>query len=182
MFSYPVDQDIELRLLEDRHAVELFALTHKNREYLRQWLGWVDYTQSVDGTRGFIQNSLRNFAQTGAFTAGIWYRGAIAGNVGLGTIDWHNRSTSLGYWLDADTQGRGVMTRAVRAVLDHLFRELGLDRVEIRCATGNTTSCAIPQRLGFTDEGIMRHAEWLYDHFVDHRVFSMLAEDWPPAI
>jgi ribosomal-protein-serine acetyltransferase len=47
------------------------------------------------------------------------------------------------------------------------------------CATENEKSCAVPERLGFRREGIERQAEWLYDHFVDHAVYSALASEWP---
>jgi ribosomal-protein-serine acetyltransferase len=50
--------------------------------------------------------------------------------------------------------------------------------VEIGCAPGNRKSCAIPERLGFTREGVLRQREWLYDHFVDHVVYGILAEEW----
>ena len=54
----------------------------------------------------------------------------------------------------------------------------GMNRVEIRCATGNKKSCAIPERLGFTFEGIQRNGGWLYDRFVDYRIYSILANEW----
>ncbi len=71
------------------------------------------------------------------------------------------------------------MTRACRALVDYAFAKLQLNRVEIRCATGNLRSQAIPERLGFTREGTLREGEWLYDHFVDLIVYSMLAREWP---
>ena len=63
-------------------------------------------------------------------------------------------------------------------MLDYLFNELRLERMEIRCATGNTRSCAIPERLGFTREGVLRHGEWVNDRWVDLVVWGMLQEDW----
>jgi ribosomal-protein-serine acetyltransferase len=54
----------------------------------------------------------------------------------------------------------------------------GLHRIEIRCATGNTRSAAIPLRLGFTEEGTLHEAEWLYDHWVDLRVFALVDVNW----
>jgi ribosomal-protein-serine acetyltransferase len=98
--------------------------------------------------------------------------------VGLHFIDWPNRRTSLGYWLGASYQGRGLITKSCGVLLDHLFTELGLNRVEIACAVGNTKSRAIPERLGFVQEGVLRQQEWLYDHFVDHAVYAMLAASW----
>lgn len=70
------------------------------------------------------------------------------------------------------------MTKACIAFINHAFSELQLNRVEIRCAVGNTKSRAIPERLGFTNEGTIRDGEWLYDHFVNHIVYGILAMEW----
>ena len=94
--------------------------------------------------------------------------------IGHHEVDRPNRSTSLGYWLDASHQGKGIMTASCRAMINHAFKELDLHRVVIRCATENHRSRAIPERLGFTLEGVARQSEWLYDHFVDLAVYGML--------
>jgi ribosomal-protein-serine acetyltransferase len=93
-------------------------------------------------------------------------------------MDWPNRSTAIGYWLAEPLQGRGIMTAACRAMVANAFGDLGLNRVEIRCATTNARSRVIPMRLGFGLEGVCRQVEWLYDHFVDHEIWAMLAEHW----
>ncbi|MGD0868414.1 MAG: GNAT family protein [Bryobacteraceae bacterium] len=59
-----------------------------------------------------------------------------------------------------------------------VFGEIGLHRGEIRRATGNTRSCAIPQRLAFTPEGVLREAEWVNPRWLDLAVWSMLEQDW----
>jgi ribosomal-protein-serine acetyltransferase len=102
----------------------------------------------------------------------------LAGVIGYDAIDWENRSTEVGYWLGEGYQGKGLATAACRALVDHAFKELGLNRVSIACATENKKSCAIPERLGFRREGVVRQAEWLYDHFVDHVVYAALASEW----
>lgn len=181
MFVWRLDAETELRLLEERHAVDLYALTDQNREHLRQWLPWVDATSSVDATRRFIQNGLKQYAAHRGFQAGIWYQGQLAGVVGYHKIDWHNRKTSIGYWLSASFQGKGIMTKACRALIDHAFHELMLNRIEIRCAAKNQKSRGIPERLGFSQEGISRQAEWLYNHYVDHVIYAILANDWQGA-
>ncbi len=178
MFSYKLGENTELRLLEERHAQELTDLTDRNREYLRAWLPWVDANRTVEDRKKFIRGALKQFAENNGFTAGIWHEGRLAGVIGYHSIDWENRTTAVGYWIGEEYQGQGLVTAACRALVDHAFEELGLNRVSIACATENKKSCAIPERLGFRREGVVRQAEWLYDHFVDHVVYATLASEW----
>ncbi len=178
MFSHKLGENTELRLLEERHAQELTDLTDRNREYLRAWLPWVDASRTVEDRKKFIRGALKQFAENSGFTAGIWHEGRLAGVIGYVSIDWDNRTTEVGYWLGEEYQGQGIVTAACRALVDHAFEELNLNRVSIACATENKKSCAIPERLGFRREGVVRQAEWLYDHFVDHVVYAILASEW----
>lgn len=178
MFCLIVDDEIKLCLREERHAEELFALVEANRIYLREWLPWLDASTTVDDTRNFIKNSLEQFANNKGFQAAIIYKDKTAGMIGFHQVDWANRAVEIGYWLAADFQGRGIITRSCRYLVDYAFKELDLNRVVIRCAVGNHKSCAIPQRLGFKQEGILRQSEWLYDHHIDLVVYGMLREEW----
>lgn len=175
-----VGDETELCMLEGRHAQELFDLVDTNREHLRVWLPWVDYETSVEDSKAFIKSGLRQFAGNDGFQLGIWYKGELAGVIGYHHINWSSRKVEIGYWLAESFQGKGLMTRACQTLATYAFDELELNKVTIECATGNSRSCAIPQRLGFVQEGILRDAEWLYDHYVDHRIFGMLARDWHP--
>ena len=178
MFRHKIDEGVEIRILEERHARELFALTDQNRAYLREWMPWLDSVESVEDTKMFIKSSLEQFANNDAFQAGIWLENRLAGVIGYHEIDWANRLTSIGYWIGASDQGKGLATKVCRALVEYAFKELELNRVEIRCATKNKRSQAIPKNLGFTAEGVCRQAEWLYDHYVDHVVFGILASQW----
>ena len=177
-FIIPVDADIELRILEGWDAEEMYRLVDSNREYLRQWLPWVDYETSVEDSHNFIRLSLQRYQDNEGFSLGIRYRDRLAGVIGYHTINWPSRKVEIGYWLAAEFQGKGLMTRACRALVAYAFETLLLNRVTILCATGNLRSRAIPERLGFTQEGILRESEWLYDHFVDLVCYSMLAREW----
>jgi ribosomal-protein-serine acetyltransferase len=178
MFQLVVDAETGLELLEEQHAAELFALVDRNRESLREWLPWLDQNTSADQTRAFIRASLQQHANRNGFACGVRHRGALAGVIGLHAIDWPNRSTGLGYWLDGAQRGRGLVTKSCAVLIDHLFGELGLHRVVVECAVGNVRSCAIPERLGFSREGVLRQREWLYDHFVDHVLYAMVSTEW----
>ena len=176
--TIPIDLNLELRVLGETDAEELFVLVDKNRRYLRQWLPWLDMNMRVEDTMQFINNCRIQYENRVCFNTSIRYQGKIVGIIGYHPIDWANRSVMIGYWLAEDFQGKGIMTSACQALVDYAFNGLKLNRVDIRCATGNTKSCAIPQRLGFTFEGMLRQGEWLYDHFVDLYVFSMLGSEW----
>jgi ribosomal-protein-serine acetyltransferase len=178
---HQIDEHLVLRLLATTDARELFELTDTDRARLRRWLPWVDGTTSVANSEAFVRAALRQVVNRQGFQAAIVIDGAIAGVIGHHQISWANRSTSLGYWLAAAHEGHGIMTRACRVLVQHAFTELDLHRVEIRCATGNTRSAAIPERLGFRREGVVREAEWLYDHFVDHVVYGLLRSEWSAA-
>lgn len=181
MFRHRIDEHTELRLMVPADAAELFALTEAQRAHLRRWLPWLDSVKSSSDSAGFIQLTLRQFSERQGFNAAIVHDGAIVGVIGHHRIAWANRSTSLGYWLAASHEGRGIMTAACRVLVQHAFTEYALHRVEIRCATGNARSCAIPERLGFRREGLLREAEWLYERFVDHYVYGLLANEWKTA-
>ena len=182
MFRASVRPGLELRILEERHAPIVFALVDRERPYLREWLPWVDGTLTEDDTLAFIKASLEQFGNNNGFAAGIWEtsgdRHRLAGVIGTHKINWPNRKAELGYWLSREFQGKGIATEACRAVITHLLGELDLNRVEIHCATGNTKSCAIPRRLGFTLEGTLREGELCCGRYLDLNIFGMLKKDW----
>ena len=178
MQTISVSEEFSLAPLELGDADELFALTDGNRAYLRQWLPWLDSIRRVEDTRAFIRATQAQVSQNNGAQLAIKVQGSIVGVVGHHQIDWRNRLTSLGYWVGEAYQGRGLVSAACRALIAHAFDDARLNRVEIRCAVGNVKSRAIPQRLGFRQEGLLRDAEWLYDHFVDHVIYAMLVSEW----
>ena len=177
MFSFHVREGLELGLLEEQHAEDLYAAVDMNREYLRRWLPWVDVTQCPSDTQQFIRTTAMEFASRSSVVAGIWWDSSLVGTVGLHKIDWMNRRAEIGYWIVEPAQGNGLVSCSVKAMLRYAFHDLGLNRVEIRCAVDNNKSRAVPERLGFTFEGITREGQWLNGKFVDLRIYSKLAND-----
>jgi len=180
MFTAHIGDDLELRLLEERHAQALFEVIDRDREDLRTWLPWVDGSQSAEDTAGFIRSVRQEFAAGHDLTGGIWHHGHPVGTIGL-RLNPPDRAAEIGYWLARDARGQGIMTRATRALITYAFDELGLHRIVVRCAPGNRASCAIPERLGFTLEGTLREAQWINDHFSDLAVYAILCHEWDRA-
>ncbi|MFC0270526.1 GNAT family N-acetyltransferase [Metabacillus herbersteinensis] len=178
MFTYKIDNQISLKLVELRDADEIFSLIESSREYLREWLGWLDKSTKVEDTRDYIKMSQQMFAENRGMNAAILYDGKIVGIAGYNAIDWSNKIAYIGYWLGETYQGKGIMTKVAEALTEYAINQLELNRVDIRVAVENKKSWSIPERLGFVEEGLIREAEWLYDHHVDHAVYGMLAEAW----
>jgi ribosomal-protein-serine acetyltransferase len=167
-----------LRLLDESDAPALFALIDANRQHLSAWMPWVPHHTSVQQTLAFIRATQRQVADNNGMQAAIVDDGQIIGIIGYHAVDWAQRRTTIGYWLAADHQGRGTMTEAVGALVDQALVAWKLRRVEIRAAVDNDRSRAIPERLGFRQEGLLRQAERLGDRYVDHVVYAMSAADW----
>ncbi|RPI04429.1 MAG: N-acetyltransferase [Ignavibacteriae bacterium] len=178
MPSLRIDDEIVLKILEPEDAEKLFALTDSNRTYLRRWLPWVDSNTTLDHSKHFIISTQEQLRLNYGFQCGIWFRGNLAGIIGYHSIDWMNKIVEIGYWIGEHYQGHGMVTKSCRALVDYAYYEYQLNRVQIRCATGNDKSNAIIERLGFVKEGLIQQGELLYDHFVDLYIYGMTSEAW----
>lgn len=175
MFSRKIDDSTELRLIEERHAEEYYALCIRNRGRFY----WLKDGYSLDDAKQFIRRDLaENFARNNGFQAGIWHEGRLVGAVRFNDVDWRNRSTSLGWWVDEGSEGRGLVAKAVQVMIAHAFSEMRLNRLEAHCHAGNLRSRALAERLGFRHEGTLRGAEAKGDGFVDVAVYGLLASEW----
>ena len=173
-----VADSVELRQVGRDDADELTLLIDRNRPYLREWLPWLDNSTSILDTARFIGRSIEQAEDNNGLTLVIVCDGRIAGVIGQHYVDSLNRRTEIGYWIDFEHQGRGIVTRSTACLTDYAFREQDCNRVILQCAVGNLKSRAVAERLGFAQEGVLREAEWLYDHYVDLVVYSMLKRVW----
>ena len=174
----PVDEEIYLKQVELSCAGDLFGLIDECRPYLRQWLSWVDNTETVEDTMEYIRSAEEGNMFRGRLVFAIYYRGIVAGLIDLHNGDRENLKGEIGYWLAEKFQNKGIITRSCRAVVDYVFKMMGLNRIVIRCAAGNTKSQKVPERLGFSYEGIEKEGQQLYDEFHDLKIYSMLRKDW----
>lgn len=166
----------ELRLLRADDGPELHALIEANREHLIPWMPWAAGQKPSD-TREFLERTELQIEANDGFQLAIVRDGEIAGVTGYHSVDWSSRTTSLGYWLAAAELGKGTMTQAAQALVEHAFSAWELNRVEIRVEPENRSSVAIPRRLGFEYEGTLRQAHRIGDRYADLAVYSLLAED-----
>lgn len=170
--------DIDLQLLDHHHATMMYATIHRDRKYLRQWQNWPDYMRTLDDVRDLIKYSRQKHEADNGLDFAIMVKGHFAGKIGLTFIDWHFRTTEIGYWVSTQHQGHGVITRSTQALLKYVFEQLVLRRVNIRCAEGNLRSRAIPERLGFRFEGELSTKTWLHSKQIQEVMYSMSINRW----
>ncbi len=178
MFSRQVNKNIELRVFELRHANELNELIEKNFCHIKKWSVWLKDDRSIENTHAFIKRNQTQFAENEGFAVGIWFAGKMAGQIEYNYIDWNNRKTEIGFWLGEVFQGKGLVTKSCRVLIDYAFNRLKLNRVEMQCGAENIKSRKIAEKLGFREEGIIRQSAWLHDRFVDFVIYGMLVSEW----
>jgi ribosomal-protein-serine acetyltransferase len=177
-----LDRSLVLTPRSPSDALEMFTIIDADRDRLREWLSWVDATHSLADTRRYAQFAERQFQQRSLFDYAIRHEGSLVGSIGLHNVDWSLRTAHIGYWLRPSARGRGLVTRATAAITTRAFEHLGLHRLEIRCVTENTHSRAVPERLGYHLEGVLREAYVLHGRFRDIALYAMTATLWePPA-
>jgi ribosomal-protein-serine acetyltransferase len=173
---FDLGDGVEVRALEADDAGEVFALVDRERSRLRVWMPWVDGTRSLDDSREFIEQS--RLAEHDREALGLFVDGRYAGGIGL-RVDVLQRNGELGYWIGSTWEGRGVVTRACEALIRYAFADLGLHRMAIKVAPTNARSRAIPERLGFTEEAVLREAGRTdAQGFVDLVVYGLLEDEW----
>jgi ribosomal-protein-serine acetyltransferase len=178
MLGYQIDENLKLVLPLPQHAEELTAVVRANLDRLSPWMPWANDDYSIAAAREFIERNLKTLAENGSFAMSVVLDDKIVGNMGFHNLDSNNKSAHIGYWLAREAEGKGLMTRCCRVLINYLFAELKLNRIQINCNVENAKSRAIPERLGFELEGIHRQVEFFDDRFGDWAIYAMLKQDW----
>ena len=177
MFKIQIESELHLELLHLIHTKELYEVVNANREHLKEWMWWVNATNKEEDIKNFIKSTMRQYSDDLGFQVAIFHMGNLVGVSGYLPINKKDHIGELGYWLSADSEGLEIMTKANMKIIGMGFELLNLNKVVIRCAVENRKSRAVAERLGFSQEGILRQNEWLNDHYVDNVLYSKLKSE-----
>ncbi|MBF9252792.1 GNAT family N-acetyltransferase [Pontibacter sp. 172403-2] len=173
----PVAESLYLRPVAVSDAPVLFSLIDKQRPYLRQWLPFVDASREVGDTEMFLQYvTAKGNIHDKVFV--IMYQHEVSGLISFKAIDYQHRKLEIGYYLSEQQQGKGIMLRSCQALVNYAFEMMDMNRIQIKVGVGNLRSSNIPQKLGFTLEGVQREAEFLNGRFHDLELYSLLQREW----
>jgi ribosomal-protein-serine acetyltransferase len=169
-----VDDSLYMELINQHHAQAIFKMVDSNRAYLAQWLTFVNNMTTISFAENFVKACIQKNKNGEELAFVLIDNELIIGRIGVYKIDQQNKIAEIGYWIVEHAQGRGIITRACKVLIDYCFSTLLLNRIEIKCATENIKSQAIPIKLGFKKEGTITEGEMLNGKFVDLNLYALL--------
>jgi ribosomal-protein-serine acetyltransferase len=181
MFSHRLTDDAVLVLRTAAIADAYHELVVANLARLARWEPWAVTQPTPEGTRSFLETAGRSWLDGSELPVAVAVRSddrwCLVGSVGL-RIDRYRRMGEVGYWIDEAHEGRGLMRKAVAAVLDEAFGPLALDKVTLHTDVDNERSRSLARRLGFVEEGLLRQALAFPDGRRDQVAHGLLAAEW----
>ncbi|GAA3284254.1 GNAT family N-acetyltransferase [Dactylosporangium vinaceum] len=181
MFSVSLGGGAELRPLEPWQAVEFLAHMDRARAVVDPWIRWAGASTDLESARATLQHYADLQARDAGRLYGIWLDGTLVGGTLFGSFDATDGNAEIGVWLEPSAQGRGLVTKAVRILIDWAFDTRGLHRIEWRCRPDNTASSAVARRLGMHRDGVLRQSYLHHGVRHDSEVWSLLATDPRPT-
>lgn len=173
LFTFNIDHELELALVQHSFVTDYYRIVSTEREYLAQWLTWPPHASSEDFFISFVKRSLHDYAEGKSLTCALIFQKKLVGNISYNVINHSLKKVEIGYWLCSKYQGKGIVTRAVKALIHYAFDVLMMEKVQISVATNNQPSRKICEKLGMQQEGIITNAENLNGQIVDHVIYGL---------
>lgn len=169
---------LERAQYNEQMAKELFRVIDKCRNEFFPWLGWVKFTNSEKDTLEFLERVNKDWDVGAQCVYGIYTKDVFVGLISIINISEKNKKAEIGYWLDTDYTGKGIVSEAVKLIEKELF-ENDFNRIVIHTDVLNLKSAAVAKRLGYVHEGVLRQEIYSVSlgKFRDQNVFSKLKSD-----
>ncbi|MET9888499.1 GNAT family protein [Streptomyces sp. NPDC006430] len=175
------DDGAELRPLEPWRAEEFLAHVDRGREFIGQYNALPDVVTDRESSRSFLQAYADKAAADAGRLWGIWADGTLVGAVLFRRFDVVQGIAEAGCWLEPAAVGKGLVTRAVRVIIDWAVEERGIHRVEWWVSAGNEPSISVARRLGMAKDGVLRESYLYRGKRHDEEIWSVLAPQWRAA-
>ena len=181
-FPLRLNDELELRLPNEKMAKSLFHLVEREEAYLKKWGIQLKLIDSIKGAKWHLHYNERANKAREQLISYIFLEGQLIGSVGLMKIQKEHHSAEIGYWIQESMQGRGIVSNCCRAFIQLLFSVSTINRLELRTICINKRSESIAKRLGFTKEGCLRQASYQNQLFYDLDVYGLLKKDFEKQI
>ncbi|HEX9927270.1 MAG TPA: GNAT family protein [Pyrinomonadaceae bacterium] len=157
----------------------LFEAARESTNEMFAWMPWCHQNYTVEESRSFILSSGTAWDQKTAYEFAVFdvASNLFLGGVSINQIRRTNNFANLGYWVRSSQNGRGAATAAALLAAEFGFEDLGLNRIEILVAVGNTASRRVAEKAGAKKEGILRSRLLLHNRPHDAIMYSLIAAD-----
>ncbi len=177
--------DVTLRPLERSDRDAWRDARRRNADWLRPWDATVPPgTANRPSTySSLVRRMKRSSRQGSTFPFAVVVGGRFAGQLTVNNIVRGSAQfASVGYWLDQQYAGRGVMPLAVAMAIDHCFTTAGLHRVEVCIRPENTNSLRVVEKLDLREVGLAPRFLHIDGDWRDHRIFAVTVEECPGGL
>jgi ribosomal-protein-serine acetyltransferase len=178
MFAIPLGDGAELRPLEAWRAEEFLSHMDRARDFVDEYIQLARAVTDPDSARALLTSYARKQAADTGRLYGIWLDATLVGGVLFRVFDASAGNCEVGCWLERAATGRGLVTRAVRMLIDWAVEERGMHRVEWQVSAANLPSVRVAQRLGMTRDGVLRENYPYRGIRHDTEIWSILAPEW----
>lgn len=183
MLEYKLKASIRISLLEKRHAGELLAFVERGRDNFQRWIPFVDKTKTLAEAEGYIEKFLTQHKDGLGYFYGLWDADRLVGMVLIKDIDAIAKVGEIGYMVDKDYEGRGIVSEACHALLSFMFGELGLQKAMLACDDRNDKCIKLAKRLGFELEGLVKRCIVIHGELCNTMYWGLFREGYqgPPS-
>lgn len=173
-----VSTTIELELVSPHTVEEVYAIVENNREYLAEYLNWLDKTKSSEDVYQNTRNALSRFADKKGIDYVIKKNGRIIGRISIWQTNEDAKVYEIGYWIVKEQSRKGIMTLCAKEMLKVGIEYLKAEKFEIYCIAENTGSNKVARKLGFTHEGTIRNSIKVNERLFSMNVFGLLKDEY----
>ncbi|WP_296404961.1 GNAT family protein [Psychrobacter sp.] len=174
MFTRKINDSLSVALVQPSVAKDYFAIVSKERDELSKFLPWPSKAHDEAFFENYIRQVLHDYADGKAMICAIVFDNKIVGSIGLNAINHDLKKANLGYWVSKHYRGKGIATLCTKEFIKICFDEIGLTKIEIKAAVNNVASRAVPERLGFSLEGIISQSENVNGQLYDHAIYGLI--------
>ena len=169
-----IEPNLEVKMLMPFNASELFSLVDNNRDQLSQWLPFGPKIKEVKDAESYIRSRLRLCSEEDSIKCGIWLDKKLVGLIGINGVDRDSLKCEIGYWLNSEYEGQGIMTKVLQNLIKHIFEKLQFNRIEIWTSSSNNKSSNLAKKLGFVVEGTLKQREKLNNQLLDMEIYALI--------
>ena len=173
-----VDDEITLKTVQLDDIESRYKVIDENREFLKKWLGWLDFYKTSNDLIEYTKDCQEKEKNKEAYAFGIYYLNEFVGSIEIQEINYRNQKCEIGYWLSEKFNGKGIMIKSCKSIINYIFDCMKLNKISILTATENYSSQAIPEKLKFIKEGTLIENECLYGNFVDNYIYGITKKMW----